>query len=102
MREHYPDWDITISLRETLQQLIAARREGSLSIQELEAQLEQMVNEQVGYSLVARGMYLLRLKHHVTALRDELDHDLQPANLREARQRRFQELLTRVEKAVGE
>ena len=85
-----------------LEQLIAARREGSIAIPELEAQLEQLVNEQVGYSLVARGMYLLRLKHHVKALRDELDHDLQPANLRAARQRRFQELQARVEKAAAE
>ncbi len=85
-----------------LEQLIAARREGSISSPELEAQLEPLVNEQVGYSLVARGMYLLRLKHHVKALRDELDHDLQPANLRAARQRRFQELQARVEQAAGE
>ncbi len=85
-----------------LEQLIAARREGSISSPELEAQLEPLVNEQVGYSLVARGMYLLRLKHHVKALRDELDHDLQPANLRAARQRRFQELQARVEKAAAE
>jgi hypothetical protein len=83
-----------------LQQLIAARREGSLSTPDLEKQLERMVNEQVGYSLVARGMYLLRLKQHVKALRDELDHDLQPASLRAARQIRYQELLDRVEEAV--
>ena len=85
-----------------LEQLIAARREGSLSTADLETQLERMVNQQVGYSLVARGMYLLRLKQHVKALRDELDHDLQPASLRAARQIRYQELLDRVEKAVGQ
>ena len=85
-----------------LQELIADRRESSMSAPELETQLERLVNEQVGYSLVARGLYLLRLKEHVKALRDELDHDLQPANLRAARQLRYQELLDRVEKAVGE
>ncbi len=84
-----------------LQELIADRREGSISAPELETQLKRLVNEQVGYSLVARGLYLLRLKEHVKALRDELDHDLQPANLRAARQLRYQELLDRVEKATG-
>jgi len=85
-----------------LDQLIAARREASMSASELETQLERLVNEQVGYSLVARGMYLLRLKEHVQALKDELDRDLQPASLRKARQLRYRELLDRVEKAVGE
>ena len=79
-----------------MEQLIAARRAGA-PVADYEAELNRLVMEQVGYALVARGMYLRRLTEHVAALREELDHDSQPANFLPAVQRRLQELLDRVD-----
>ncbi len=83
-----------------MDQLIAARRAASPSAAEFEQELKRLVTQQVGYSLVARGMYLRRLIEHVKALREELDRDIQPANFGPAVQRRLQELLDRVDAAV--
>ncbi len=83
-----------------MDQLIAARRAASPSVAGFEEELKRLVTQQVGYSLVARGMYLRRLIEHVKALREELDRDIQPANFGPAVQRRLQELLDRVDAAV--
>ncbi|MEE8458765.1 MAG: hypothetical protein V3S08_02765 [Phycisphaerales bacterium] len=83
----------------TMDQLIGARRAGA-PVDDYEQELERLVTQQVGYSLVARGMSLRRLNEHVKALRQELDHDLQPGNFGPAVQRRLQELLGRVDAAV--
>ncbi len=82
-----------------MDQLIAARR-AAAPVADYEEALNRLVMEQVGYALVARGMYLRRLTDHVEALREELDRDSQPANFLPAVQRRLQELLDRVEAAV--
>ncbi len=84
-----------------LEQLIAARRGDGVSPAVIQEQLEQLVTHQVGYSLIARGFYLIRLEDHVKSLRDELEHDMQPANLSLAVKRRFQELLDRVDAALA-
>jgi len=81
-------------------QLITARRAASPSVAEFEQELNRLVMQQVGFSLVARGMYLRRLTDTVDALRDELDRDSQPANFLPAVQRRLQELLDRVDAAI--
>jgi hypothetical protein len=85
-----------------LNELIDARRASSPAIAELELELQSVVKAQVAYSLVARGMYLSRLERHVKSLRDELNHDLQPANFQPAVQRRYQGLLDQVDAALGE
>jgi hypothetical protein len=83
----------------TLEQLIGARQ-AAAPVDEYEQELKRLVTQQVGYSLVARGMSLRRLNEHVEALRQELDHDMQPGNFGPAVQRRLQELLKRVDAAV--
>ena len=80
-----------------MDQLIAARRAASPAVAEFEEELMRLVTEQIGYSLVARGMYLRRLTETVDALREELERDSQPANFLPAVQRRLQELLDRVD-----
>ena len=85
-----------------LEQLIDARRTESVATDEIEAQLEALVTRQVGYSIIARGFYLIRLEDHVKSLRDELEHDMQPANHRLAVKRRYQELLDRVDAALAD
>jgi hypothetical protein len=84
-----------------MSRLIGARRASSPDAADIEGELQNLVKAQVGYSLVARGMYLRSLEKHVKSLRDELDHDLQPANFEPAVQRRYQDLLNRVSAAVG-
>ena len=69
----------------------------NILVAEFEEELMRLVTEQVGYSLVARGMYLRRLTETVDALREELERDSQPANFLPAVQRRLQELLDRVD-----
>ena len=83
-----------------MDQLIAARR-AAAPVAEYEQELKRLVTQQVGYSLVARGMSLRRLNEHVKALRQELDRDMQPGNFGPAVQRRLQELLDRVDAAIG-
>ncbi len=83
-----------------MDELIAARR-AAAPVADYKQELNRLVMEQVGYALVARGMYLRRLTDHVEALREELDHDSQPANFLPAVQRRLQELLDRVDATVG-
>jgi len=82
-----------------MDQLIAARR-AAAPVADYESELNRLVMEQVGYALVARGMYLRRLTDTVEALRDELDRDSQPANFLPAVQRRLQVLLDRADAAV--
>ena len=82
-----------------MDQFIAARR-AAAPVADYEETLNRLVMEQVGYALVARGMYLRSLDEHVDALREELDRDSQPANFLPAVQRRLQELLDRVDAAV--
>ena len=83
-----------------LDQLEAARVTSSAAAGDLESQLLVLVEQQVGYSLVARGMYLRRLSEHVNALRDELSHD--SANFEAAVERRMQELLNEIEVAPAD
>ena len=82
-----------------MDQFIAARR-AAAPVADYEETLNRLVMEQVGYALVARGMYLRSLDEHVDALREELDRDSQPTNFLPAVQRRLQELLDRVDAAV--
>ena len=84
-----------------LDELIDARRTASVATAEIEQQLEALVERQVGYSIIARGFYLIRLKDHVKLLEDELDRDLQ-RNHRLAVKRRYQELLDRVDAALAD
>ena len=82
-----------------MDRLIAAGR-AAAPVANFEQELNRLVMQQVGYALVARGMYLRSLTEHVEALREELDHDSQPANFLPAVQERLQELLDRVEAAM--
>ncbi len=82
-----------------MDRLIAAGR-AAAPVANFEQELNRLVMQQVGYALVARGMYLRSLTEHVDALREELDHDSQPANFLPAVQERLQELLDRVEAAM--
>ena len=82
-----------------MDRLIGARR-AAAPVDGYEQELKRLVTQQVGYSLVARGMSLRRLNEHVKALRQELDHDMQPGNFGPAVQRRLQELLDRVDTAI--
>jgi hypothetical protein len=82
-----------------IEQLIGARQ-AAAPVHEYEQELKRLVTQQVGYSLIARGLSLVRLNEHVEALRQELDHDLQPGNFGPAVQRRLQELLERVDAAI--
>jgi hypothetical protein len=59
-----------------LEQIAEARRSGSEGAEELETQLHGLVQQQVAFSLVARGMYLRRLNDQLKTLRDQLAHDL--------------------------
>ena len=83
-----------------MDQFIAALR-AAAPVADYEETLNRLVMEQVGYALVARGMYLRSLDEHVDALREELDRDSQPTNFLPAVQRRLQELLDRVDAAIG-
>lgn len=95
------DLKLQAQIDHLLEQLIAARRGDGVSPAVIQEQLERLVTHQVGYSLIARGFYLIRLEDHVKSLRDELDHDMQPANHRLAVKRRYQELLDRVDAALA-
>jgi hypothetical protein len=78
-----------------LELLAEARRTSSPGAEELEAQLYVLVERQVGYSLVARGMYLNRLNKQMKALRDQLAHDL--GHSQQAVDRRMKGLLAEIE-----
>jgi hypothetical protein len=82
-----------------LEQVAEARRTRSGSQAALEAQLRGLVQQQVGYSLAARGMYLRRLNDHVRALRDQLDRDL--GDFQRAVDRRMKHLLEEAGTAPG-
>ncbi len=56
-------------------QVCDARRSGTGVPVELEAELRTLVEQQVGLSITARGMYLLRLRENMKALQDQLGED---------------------------
>jgi hypothetical protein len=76
---------------QVLAELAEARRTDSPGAEGLEAQLYGLVRQQVGYSLIARGMYLNRLNQQMKALRDQLEHDL--THNQQAVDRRIKQLL---------
>ncbi len=85
-----------------MEELIDARLTASVAtVVEIEVQLEELVSRQVGYSIIARGFYLIRLKDHVKSLEDELDRDMQRNHRLEVK-RRYQELLDRVDAALAD
>ncbi len=78
-----------------LDALIVTRQLSGGTAAEMEDQLNKLVTRQVGYSLIARGMYLKRLSDHVNELREQLEHDAHPANFQAAVKSRMDELLQR-------
>jgi hypothetical protein len=74
-----------------LDELAAARRSGSEAAADLENRLHGLVQQQVAYSLVTRGMYLRRLNEQIKTIRDQLDHDL--GHFDEAVDRKMKSLL---------
>ncbi len=81
-------------------ELIEARRTSNPAATDLQERLHELVKQKVGFSLAARGRYLLRLNDHVKTLRDELSRDADPANFQPAVERRFKELLEQVDSAM--
>ncbi len=81
-------------------QLIEARRTSNPAAADLQGQLRELAEMQVGLSLAARGRYWIRLNEHMKSLRDELSRDADPANFQPAVERRFKELLEQVDSAV--
>ncbi len=79
--------------------VVVSRQLSGAPAAELEDQLNKLVTRQVGYSLIARGMYLRRLSDHVNGLREQLEHDANPANFQAAVKSRMQELLERADEA---
>lgn len=77
------------------EQYVEARNAGSAVAPDLKKDLNGLVAELVGYSMVARGMYLQRLNEHVKALREQISHDAQ--NFQSAVDERLQELLEEAE-----
>ncbi|MHC4219134.1 MAG: hypothetical protein ACYSU7_11840 [Planctomycetota bacterium] len=82
-----------------LAELAEARRTMSPGAADLEAQLYRLVRQQVGYSLIARGMYLNRLNQQMKALRDQLEHDL--AHNQQAVDRRIKQLLGELDEGAA-
>jgi hypothetical protein len=78
-----------------LDRLAQARRDGSASADDLEKQLYGLVQQQVAFSFVARGMYLRRLNEQMKTLRDQLDHDL--GHFEQAVEKRMKHLLGELE-----
>jgi hypothetical protein len=78
-----------------LKELATARRTSSEGAEDLEAQLHGLVQQQVAFSLIARGMYLNRLGKQMKALRDQLEHDA--GHSRQAVNRRMKQLLGELE-----
>ena len=74
-----------------LEELAEARRSGSEAAADLENRLHGLVQQQVAYSLVTRGMYLRRLNEQIKTIRDQLDHDL--GHFDEAVDRKMKSLL---------
>ncbi len=84
---------IDAQVERLLDAVIVARQLSGAAAVELEDQLLRLVREQVAYSLVARGMYLIRLSDHVKGLQEQLEHDVE--NVKAAVKSRMDELLQR-------
>ena len=82
-----------------LEQLLEAQRTSSPGADALEAQLYGLVQQQVAFSLIARGMYLNRLSKQMKALRDQLEHDA--GHSRQAVDRRMKSRLYELDPDAG-
>ena len=70
------------------------------SIGDLESELFELVRHQVGYSIVAWGMTLLRINEHVEGLKEQLGYDA--GHVKETVQSKFQELLEQAKAEAAE
>jgi hypothetical protein len=82
-----------------LEELVAARSTSDGTALDLEARLHGLVQQQVAFSFVARGMYLRRLSDQMKALRDQLDHDL--GHFQQAVDRRMKLLLDELDEGAA-